>query len=90
MKNTEKEYNIKKRNTLKDVEQIIKIANMNDSNDTGAAITSIENKISIDDENDKPKYEKGDVFTKRTIRKSKVINSAENVKRYLKRSEKDD
>lgn len=39
-------YLIKKRNTLKDVEQIIKIANMNDSNDTGAAITSIENKKS--------------------------------------------
>lgn len=35
-------------------------------------LTSIENKISKDvEENDKPKYEKGDVFTKRTIRKSK-------------------
>ena len=36
-------------------------------------LTSIENKVSKDDEDiedDKPKYEKGDVFTKRTIRKS--------------------
>lgn len=51
-------------------------------------LTSIENKVSKDDEdeNDKPKYEKGDVFTKRTIRKSKVITSAENAEDALKYS----
>ena len=50
-------------------------------------LTSIENKISKDDEeNDKPKYEKGDVFTKRTIRKSKKITSAENAEEALRYS----
>ena len=51
-------------------------------------LTSIENKVSKDDEdeNDKPKYEKGDVFAKRTIRKSKVITSAENAEDALKYS----
>ena len=51
-------------------------------------LTSIENKVSKDDEdeNDKPKYEKGDVFTKRTIRKSKVITSAENAEDALEYS----
>ena len=49
-------------------------------------LTSIENKISKDDADDKPKYEKGDVFTKRTIRKSKVITSAENAEDALKYS----
>lgn len=51
-------------------------------------LTSIENKVNKDDEdeNDKPKYEKGDVFTKRTIRKSKVITSAENAEDALKYS----
>lgn len=51
-------------------------------------LTSIENKVSKDDEdeNDKPKYEKGDVFKKRTIRKSKVITSAENAEDALKYS----
>lgn len=51
-------------------------------------LTSIENKVSKDDEdeNDKPKYEKGDAFTKRTIRKSKVITSADNAEDALKYS----
>ena len=52
-------------------------------------LTSIENKVSKDDEDiedDKPKYEKGDVFTKRTIRKSKVITSAENAEEALRYS----
>lgn len=51
-------------------------------------LTSIENKISKDDEdeNDKVKYEKGDIFTKRTIRKSKVITSAENAEEALRYS----
>src|SRR5699024_4438628 len=50
-------------------------------------LTSIENKISKDDEeNDKPKYEKGDVFTKRTIRKSKKITSAETAEEALRYS----
>lgn len=49
-------------------------------------LTSIENKISKDDEDDKPRYEKGDVFTKRTIRKSKEITSAENAEDALKYS----
>lgn len=51
-------------------------------------LTSIENKVSKEDEeeNDKPKYEKGDVFTKRTIRKSKVITSAENAEQALRYS----
>lgn len=52
-------------------------------------LTSIENKVSKDDEDiedDKPKYEKGDVFTKRTIRKSKVITSAETAEDALRYS----
>lgn len=51
-------------------------------------LTSIENKVSKEDEdeNDKPKYEKGDVFTKRTIRKSKVITNAENAEDALRYS----
>ncbi len=52
-------------------------------------LTSIENKVSKEDEDiedDKPKYEKGDVFTKRTIRKSKVITSAETAEDALKYS----
>lgn len=49
-------------------------------------LTSIENKISKDEEDDKPKYEKGDVFTKRTIRKSKKIISAENAEQALRYS----
>ena len=49
-------------------------------------LTSIENKISKDEEDDKPKYEKGDVFTKRTIRKSKTITSAENAEQALRYS----
>lgn len=36
-------YLLKKRNTLKDVEKIIKIANMKDSSETGAAVTTIKN-----------------------------------------------
>ena len=46
-------------------------------------LSSIENKITQDEENDKPIYEKGDVFTKRTIRKSKEISSAENAEEAL-------
>lgn len=34
-------YLLKKRNTLKDVEQIVKMANMKDSSDTGAAVATI-------------------------------------------------
>lgn len=49
-------------------------------------LTSIENKISKDEEDDKPKYSKGDVFTKRTIRKSKVITKADNVEDALRYS----
>ena len=51
-------------------------------------LTSIENKVSKEDEdeNNKPKYEKGDVFTKRTIRKSKVITNAENAEDALRYS----
>lgn len=51
-------------------------------------LTSIENKVSKEDEeeNEKPKYEKGDVFTKRTIRKSKIITSAENAEQALRYS----
>ena len=49
-------------------------------------LTSIENKISKDEEDDKPKYEKGDVFTKRTIRKSIKITSAENAEEALRYS----
>lgn len=49
-------------------------------------LTSIENKISKDEENDKPIYVKGDVFTKRTIRKSKEVHSAENAEDALKYS----
>jgi N12 class adenine-specific DNA methylase len=51
-------------------------------------LTSIENKVSKEDEeeNDKPKYEKGDVFTKRTIRKSKVITNADNAEDALRYS----
>lgn len=45
--------------------------------------TSIENKISKDEEDDKPKYEKGDVFFKRTIRKSKVITKAEDAPIFI-------
>ena len=49
-------------------------------------LTSIENKISKDEEDDKPKYSKGDVFTKRTIRKSKVITKADNAEDVLRYS----
>ena len=49
-------------------------------------LTSIENKVSKDEENDKPVYVKGDVFTKRTIRKSKVINSADSAEDALRYS----
>lgn len=49
-------------------------------------LTSIENKISKDEENDKPIYVKGDVFTKRTIRKIKEVKSAENAEDALKYS----
>lgn len=49
-------------------------------------LTSIENKISKDEEDDKTKYSKGDVFTKRTIRKSKVITKADNVEDALRYS----
>ncbi|MDO5568597.1 MAG: SNF2-related protein, partial [bacterium] len=49
-------------------------------------LTSIENKVSKDDENDKPVYEKGDVFTKRTIRKSKEVNSSETAEEALRYS----
>ena len=49
-------------------------------------LTSIENKISRDEENEKPIYVKGDVFTKRTIRKSKEVKSAENAEDALKYS----
>ena len=49
-------------------------------------LTSIENKISKDEENDKPIYVKGDVFTKRTIRKSKNITSAEDAEQALRYS----
>lgn len=47
-------------------------------------LTSIENKISKDDEDDKPTYIKGDVFTKRTIRKSKDITSVETAEDALR------
>ena len=46
-------------------------------------LSSIENKVSKDDEDDKPTYVKGDVFTKRTIRKSKDVSSAENAEEAL-------
>ena len=49
-------------------------------------LTSIENKISKDEEDDKPKYSKGDVFTKRTIRKSKVITKSDNAEDALRYS----
>ena len=49
-------------------------------------LTSIENKVSKDEEDDKPKYEKGDVFTKRTIRKNKKITSADNAEDALRYS----
>lgn len=49
-------------------------------------LTSIENKVSKDEENDKPIYEKGDVFFKRTIRKSKKIETVENAEDGLKQS----
>lgn len=49
-------------------------------------LTSIENKISKDEKDDKPKYSKGDVFTKRTIRKSKVITKADNAEDALRYS----
>lgn len=49
-------------------------------------LTSIENKISKDEEDDKPKYEKGDVFFKRTIRKSKAITKAEDAESALRYS----
>lgn len=49
-------------------------------------LTSIENKISKDEEDDKPKYSKGDVFTKRTIRKSKIITKADNAEDALRYS----
>lgn len=49
-------------------------------------LTSIENKVSKDEEDDKPKYEKGDVFTKRTIRKNKEITSADNAEDALRYS----
>lgn len=49
-------------------------------------LTSIENKISNDAEEDKPKYSKGDVFTKRTIRKSKLITKADNAETALRYS----
>ena len=47
-------------------------------------LTSIENKVSKDEEDDKPTYEKGDVFTKRTIRKSKDITNVENAEDALR------
>ena len=49
-------------------------------------LTSIENKISKDDEDDKPKYSKGDIFTKRTIRKSKAITKADTAEDALRYS----
>lgn len=49
-------------------------------------LTSIENKVSKDEEDDKPKYEKEDVFTKRTIRKNKEITSADNAEDALRYS----
>ena len=49
-------------------------------------LTSIENKISKDEENEKPIYEKGDVFTKRTIRKSKELSNAEDAETALRYS----
>ncbi len=49
-------------------------------------LTSIENKVSKDEEDDKPVYEKGDVFTKRTIRKRKQITSAESAEEALRYS----
>ena len=50
-------------------------------------LTSIENKISKDDdENEKAKYEKGDVFTKRTIRKTKIVTKAEDAETALRYS----
>ena len=47
-------------------------------------LTSIENKVSKDEEDDKPTYLKGDVFTKRTIRKSKDIINVENAEDALR------
>ena len=51
-------------------------------------LSSIENKVNKDneDENEKPTYTKGDVFTKRTIRKSKKITNAENAEEALRYS----
>lgn len=49
-------------------------------------LTSIENKISKDEEDDKPVYVKGDVFTKRTIRKSKEAKNAETAEDALRYS----
>ncbi len=50
-------------------------------------LTSIENKVNNEDnDNEKPKYEKGDVFTKRTIRKSKKATGAEDAESALRYS----
>lgn len=49
-------------------------------------LTSIENKVSRDEENEKAIYEKGDVFTKRTIRKSKEVSNADDAETALRYS----
>lgn len=49
-------------------------------------LTSIENKVSRDEENEKSIYEKGDVFTKRTIRKSKEVSNADDAETALRYS----
>ena len=47
-------------------------------------LSSIENKVSKDEEIDNPIYVKGDVFTKRTIRKKKEITKVENAEQALR------
>ncbi len=49
-------------------------------------LTSIENIINKDEDDSKPIYEKGDVFTKRTIRKSKKVTKAETAEDALRYS----
>lgn len=46
-------------------------------------LSSIENKVTQDEENEKLVYIKGDIFTKRTIRKSKEITNSENAEDAL-------
>ena len=47
-------------------------------------LASIERPISKDDEDEKQEYEKGDVFTKKTIRKTKEVKRVDNADEALK------